>query len=74
VIGGYTRGTKTFEALILGYDEGEKLINVARTRNSFTPVTRAQLFKKCAGLEISECRLPICRRRGAVVGAKECSG
>ena len=55
VIGGYTRGTKTFDALIFGYYEGEKLIYVARTRNGFTPVTRAQLFKKFNGLEISEC-------------------
>jgi ATP-dependent DNA ligase len=39
VIGGHTRGTKTFDALIFGYYEGEKLIYVARTRNGFTPVT-----------------------------------
>ena len=55
VIGGYTRGTKTFDALIFGYYEGEKLIYVARTRNGFTPATRAQLFKKFKGLEISAC-------------------
>ena len=55
VIGGYTRGTKTFDALIFGYFEGDKLIYVARTRNGFTPLTRAQLFKKFKGLEISEC-------------------
>jgi bifunctional non-homologous end joining protein LigD len=55
VIGGYTRGPKTFDALVFGYFEGEKLIYVARTRNGFTPVTRAQLFKKFKGLEIGEC-------------------
>src|SRR5436309_12934321 len=55
VIGGYTRGTRTFDALIFGYFEGEKLIYVARTRNGFTPVTRVQLFKKFKGLEINEC-------------------
>jgi ATP-dependent DNA ligase len=55
VIGGYTRGTKTFDALIVGYCEVEKLIYVARIRNGFTPVTRAQLFKKLKGLEIGEC-------------------
>jgi hypothetical protein len=68
---GYTRGTKAFDALIFGYYEGEKLIYVARTRNGFTPVTRAQLFKKFKGLEINECpfaNLPEARR--AVVGAK----
>ena len=55
VIGGYTRGTKTFDALIFGYYEGDRLIYVARTRNGFTPVSRAQLFKKFKGLEIAEC-------------------
>jgi DNA ligase D-like protein (predicted ligase) len=55
VIGGYTRGTKTFDALIFGYYEGEKLIYVARTRNGFTPVMRAQLFRRFKGLEINEC-------------------
>jgi ATP-dependent DNA ligase len=55
VIGGHTRGTKTFDALVFGYYEGKKLIYVARTRNGFTPVTRAQVFKKFKGLEIDEC-------------------
>jgi bifunctional non-homologous end joining protein LigD len=55
VIGGYTRGTKTFDALVFGYYEGKKLIYVARTRNGFTPVTRAQLYRKFKGLEIPEC-------------------
>ena len=44
-----------FDALIFGYYEGEKLIYVARTRNGFTPVMRAQLFKRFKGLEISDC-------------------
>jgi DNA ligase D-like protein (predicted ligase) len=55
VIGGYTRGTKTFDALIFGYYDGDKLIYVARTRNGFTPGTRAQLFRRFRGLEINEC-------------------
>jgi bifunctional non-homologous end joining protein LigD len=55
VIAGYTRGTKTFDALVFGYYEGKKLIYVARTRNGFTPATRAQLFKKFKGLETEEC-------------------
>ena len=55
VIGGYTRGTKTFDALIFGYYEGDKLIYVARTRNGFTPATRAQLSRRLKGLEIREC-------------------
>lgn len=55
VIGGYTRGTKTFDALVFGYYEADRLIYVARTRNGFTPATRAQLFRKFEGLEIAEC-------------------
>ena len=55
VIGGYTRGTKTFDALVFGYYQGDRLIYVARTRNGFTPVARAQLFKRFRGLEIDDC-------------------
>jgi DNA ligase D-like protein (predicted ligase) len=55
VIGGYTLGTKTFDALVFGHYEGKKLIYVARTRNGFTPATRAALFKRFAGLEVTEC-------------------
>jgi DNA ligase D-like protein (predicted ligase) len=55
VIGGYTLGTKTFDALIIGYYDGDKLIYVSRTRNGFTPRVRDQLFKKLQPLEIAEC-------------------
>ncbi len=55
VIGGYTRGTNTFDALIFGYYEGDKLIYVARTRSGFTSATRAHLSKKFKGLEVAEC-------------------
>jgi bifunctional non-homologous end joining protein LigD len=55
VIGGYTRGTTTFDALIFGYYEGTDLIYVARTRSGFTAATRAQLFKRFRGLETATC-------------------
>jgi bifunctional non-homologous end joining protein LigD len=55
VIGGYTRGTKTFDALVFGVYDGKKLVYVARTRNGFTPATRAALFKAFKGLETDEC-------------------
>ena len=55
VIGGYTAGTKTFDALIVGYYEGDRLIYAARTRNGFTPAIREQLFKKFRGLELDDC-------------------
>jgi DNA ligase D-like protein (predicted ligase) len=55
VIGGYTRGTRTFDGIVFGYYEGKDLVYVARTRNGFTPATRAALFTKFRGLEIDEC-------------------
>jgi DNA ligase D-like protein (predicted ligase) len=55
VIGGYTLGTKTFDAIVFGYYEGRKLIYAARTRNGFTPATRLALYKRFAGLEIPDC-------------------
>jgi DNA ligase D-like protein (predicted ligase) len=55
VIGGYTPGTKTFDALVIGYYEGDRLIYAARTRNGFTPAAREQLFKTFARLATAEC-------------------
>jgi len=55
VIGGYTRGPRTFDALVFGYYEADQLIYAARTRNGFTPATRAQLSRRFKGLEIADC-------------------
>lgn len=55
VIGGYTPGPKTFDALIFGYFEDGKLLYAGRTRNGFTPMLREQLRKQFPALEISEC-------------------
>jgi ATP-dependent DNA ligase len=55
VIGGYTVGTKTFDALIIGYYEGDRLIYAARTRNGFSPAVREQLFKQFRLIRTAEC-------------------
>jgi ATP-dependent DNA ligase len=55
VIGGYTRGGRTFDALVLGRHEGDRLVYVARTRVGFTPASRERLMEKLRPLEISEC-------------------
>ncbi len=55
VIGGYTIGSSTFDALIIGYYDGDRLIYVARIRSGFTPAARAQVFRKFRDLEIKEC-------------------
>jgi bifunctional non-homologous end joining protein LigD len=55
VIGGYTPGTRAFDALVIGYYQDGKLLYAARTRNGFTPALRAQVFKKFKGLETDVC-------------------
>jgi DNA ligase D-like protein (predicted ligase) len=55
MIGGYTLGTRTFDALVIGYYEGDRLLYVGRTRNGFTPRLREQLAKKFERLEIPQC-------------------
>lgn len=55
VIGGYTPSDKNFDALVIGYYDGPKLIYAARTRNGFTPASRQELFKKIKPLETDMC-------------------
>jgi bifunctional non-homologous end joining protein LigD len=55
IIGGYTIGGATFDALIFGYYEGNKLMYAARTRNGFTPQLRQELFRRFRPLEAAEC-------------------
>jgi bifunctional non-homologous end joining protein LigD len=55
VIGGYTPGTRAFDALVIGYYQEGQLLYAARTRNGFTPALRAQVFRKFKGLETDVC-------------------
>ena len=55
VIGGYTIGGRTFDALVFGYFDGSRLVYVARTRNGFTPKLREELFGRFRNLEVAEC-------------------
>jgi len=55
VIGGYTKGGRTFDALIFGHFQAERLIYVARTRSGFTQASRERLLAKLRPLEIPEC-------------------
>ena len=61
VIGGYTRGTKTFNALIFGYFEGEKLIYVARPATASHP-SRVLSCSRNSG--IRDQRVPVCESAG----------
>jgi bifunctional non-homologous end joining protein LigD len=58
IIGGYSVGGTTFDAVILGHVVDGKLAYVARTRSGFTPALRAELLRKMKPLEVSEC--PFC--------------
>ena len=55
VIGGYTIGGSTFDALVFGYYADGKLMYAARTRNGFTPKIREELMRKFRGLETEVC-------------------
>jgi ATP-dependent DNA ligase len=57
VIGGYTVGSKTFDALIFGYYEGDRLIYAARTRNGFTPVVARAIDEEVSRAE--DRRVPV---------------
>jgi bifunctional non-homologous end joining protein LigD len=55
VIAGYTPSPKNLDALVIGYYQDGKLLYAARTRNGFTPASRAELFKKGKPLGIEDC-------------------
>jgi bifunctional non-homologous end joining protein LigD len=55
VIGGYIPGAGTFDALLVGYYEGDRLLFIAKVRNGFVPETRAQVARRFAGLRTDTC-------------------
>jgi len=55
VIAGYTVGTRTFDVLIFGYFENDRLVYVGRTRSGFTPAVREELFRSMKAFEIDVC-------------------
>ena len=54
VIGGYTPDNP-FDALIVGYYEGEQLLYAAKVRNGFVPQLRRDVATKFKGLQIDAC-------------------
>jgi DNA ligase D-like protein (predicted ligase) len=54
VIGGYTPGNP-FDALIVGYYEGGRLLYVAKVRNGFVPLVRREVASRLKGLQIETC-------------------
>jgi bifunctional non-homologous end joining protein LigD len=54
VIGGYMPGPHGVDSIIVGYNEGENLIYVARVKRGFVDASRRQLFEQLR-LSASEC-------------------
>jgi DNA ligase D-like protein (predicted ligase) len=54
VIGGYTP-ENPFDALIVGYYEGERLLYAAKVKNGFVPLVRREVASRLKGLEIATC-------------------
>jgi bifunctional non-homologous end joining protein LigD len=54
VIGGYTPDNP-FDALIVGYYEGKRLLYVAKVRNGFVPQVRREVAARFKPLEIDTC-------------------
>jgi DNA ligase D-like protein (predicted ligase) len=54
VIGGYTPGNP-FDALIVGYYEGERLLYAAKVRNGFVPQVRREVANGFKGLKTDTC-------------------
>jgi len=53
-MGGYTPGNP-FDALIVGYYEGERPLYAAKVRNGFVPLVRREVASQFKGLEIETC-------------------
>jgi len=54
IIGGYTPGNP-FDALIVGYHEGDRLLYAAKVRSGFVPLVRREVASRFKGLEIDTC-------------------
>jgi len=54
-LAGTRRRGGNFDPIIFGYDDEQRLVYVARTRNGFTPASRDDLFRRFRGLETAKC-------------------
>jgi ATP-dependent DNA ligase len=70
VIAGYTPSLKNFDALIIGYYEGDELMYAARTRSGFTPASRAELLNGSGHWKSRNAPSRTFRRRRQDVGAR----
>lgn len=55
VVGGYTPGSHGFDALIVGFYDGQDLQFAARVRAGFIPATRREVFAEIKHLKVDKC-------------------
>jgi bifunctional non-homologous end joining protein LigD len=55
VIGGFTPGSNSIDALVVGYHKGQKLIYAARVRARLVPTSRRELYQKLKPLIVQTC-------------------
>ena len=55
VIGGFIRGPRGVDSIIVGYYRGKDLVYVARVRNGFVPATRRLVYEKLRLLVTDKC-------------------
>ena len=55
VIGGYISGGQNFSELLIGEEQGDKLMFIKRLIAGFTPHTRAEIFEAIKGLRTPKC-------------------
>ena len=55
VIGGYTRGTHGFDAIIVGFYRDKEFVYAARVRAGFVPATRKEIFAQIKDLKTEQC-------------------
>jgi bifunctional non-homologous end joining protein LigD len=55
VIGGYNPDGATFQSLLVGYYEGDKLIFAGKVRQGFNPTSRSRLYETLARFPAAKC-------------------
>ena len=79
VIGGYKPDAGSFQSILVGYYDGEKLIFAGKVRQGFNPAGRAKLYKVMQRFVTNECpfhNLPSSRKShfGEGITADEMKG
>ena len=74
VVGGYIPSGDTFDALLVGYYAGARLVFIAKIRNGFVPATRREVMAKMRPLVTARCPFanlpePANARRGVAITA-----